>query len=59
MGLLQNIENIRDGFHYNFREFNSSMGEASLKVGESDLEEAIKLASGVSILHFLSNFLKL
>lgn len=43
-----------DGLHYNFREFNGLMGEASLKVTESDLEEAIKLASGVRIDFFCS-----
>lgn len=41
-------------FHYNFSEFNNSMSETSLKVSESDLKEAIKLASGVST-HFMNN----
>lgn len=40
-------------FYLNFSEFNSSMSDTSLKVSESDLGEAIKLASGVSI-HFMN-----
>lgn len=36
-------------YSYDFSEFNSSMSETSSKVSESDLGEAIKLASGVCI----------